>query len=174
MNTKNNHAVCWVATASSMAVLTGNKEIIKFCENRFKDILLPEQMAEDGSFPLELSRTKPYGYSLFNIDAFFNVSQILSTHELNLFEYTSSNKRTLKKGIEFIYPYINDKSKWPYEKDIYIWDEWPVRHSALLFAAMAYNNPEYITTYLKLEPYPIHEEVIRNFPVRHPVIWIIK
>jgi hypothetical protein len=130
-------------------------------------------MAEDGSFPLELARTKPYGYSLFNIDAFFNVAQILSTDEDNLFEYTSSNNRTLKKGIEFIYPFIADKSEWPFEKDIYIWEEWPVRHSALLFAAMAYNKPEYIATYMNLEAYPIHEEVIRNFPVRHPVIWMI-
>ena len=75
MNWKNNHGTCWAATAASMAVLTDNAAIIKLCTDRFKNILLPNQMAADGSFPLELKRTKPYGYSLFNIDAFCRYSQ---------------------------------------------------------------------------------------------------
>jgi len=130
-------------------------------------------MADNGSFPLELDRTKPYGYSLFNIDAFCNVSQILLTEEDNLFMYETEDGKSLKKGLEFIYPYIADKSEWPFKKDIYIWDEWPVCHPSLLFGGLAYENSEYIETYLGLPKYPIHQEVIRNLPVRHPVIWIL-
>jgi hypothetical protein len=174
MNAKNNHGACWVATASSMAVLTGNAEITQMCTDRFKTILLPSQMADDGSFPLELKRTKPFGYSLFNIDAICNVAQILSTPEDNLFEFKTDKGLILKKGMEFIYPFIADKSKWPFAKDIYIWEEWPVRQSSLLFAGLAYNNEKYISTYLSLPAYPEHPEVIRNLPVRHPVIWILK
>lgn len=174
MNWPNNHGTCWAATASSMAVLTENTEIIQLCINRFKTILLPNQMAVDGSLPRELKRTKPFGYSLFNIDAFCNLAQILSTDEDNLFEYETEDGKSLKKGIEFIYPFIKDKSKWPFSKDIYIWNEWPSCHPALLFTALAYNNQAYLKTYLGLEPYPIHPEVIRNLPVRHPVIWIKK
>lgn len=173
MNWHNNHATCWAATASSMAVLTDNAEIIELCKTRFKTILLPNQMAEDGSFPLELERTKPYGYSLFNIDAFCNVAQILSTENDNLFEFKTADGKSLKKGLEFIYPYVADKSKWPFGKDIYIWDEWPVCHPSILFAGLAYENEDYINTYLKLPAYPIHPEVIRNLPVRHPVIWLM-
>ena len=174
MNWKNNHGTCWAATASSMAILTDNKEVTKLCKDRFKNILLPNQMAADGSFPLELKRTKPYGYSLFNIDAFCNVAQILSTPEDNLFEFETKDGKSLKKGLKFIYPFIKDKSKWPNEKDIYIWNEWPVCHPALFFAGMAYNNSKYLETYLKLPAYPIHSEVVRNLPVRHPIIWLEK
>jgi len=173
MNWKNNHGTCWAATAASMAVLTENEEIIILCKDRFKNTLLSNQMAFDGSFPLELKRTKPYGYSLFNIDAFCNLAQILSTPDDNLFEYETKDGKSLKKGLEFIYPYVEDKSKWPYEKDIYIWNEWPVCHPALLFGALAYNNSKYLDTYLELPAYPNHSEVIRNLPVRHPIIWII-
>ncbi len=173
MNWKNNHGTCWAATAASMASLTDNKKVIQLCTDRFKNILLPDQMAEDGSFPLELKRTKPYGYSLFNIDAFCNIAQILSTTENNLWDFETANGKSLKKGMEFIYPFIADKSKWPYAKDIYIWDEWPVCHPSLLFVALAYNNQEYLDTYLKMPSYPIQPEVIRNLPVRHPVIWIV-
>ena len=174
MNAENNHGTCWAATAASMAVLVDNEEIIRLCTDRFKNILLPNQMELDGSLPRELKRTKPYGYSLFNIDAFCNVAQILSTPENNLWEFETPDGKSLKKGMEYIYPYIVDKTSWPFAKDIYIWEEWPVRQSSLLFAGLAYKKPEYIDTFLKLPAHPSHQEVIRNLPVRHPAIWLMK
>ena len=172
MNAENNHGTCWVATASAFAVLTGNQKIIDFCSDRFKTTLLPNQMAADGSFPREINRTKPYGYSLFNIDAFSNVAQILSTPENDLWKFTTPDGKSLRLGMEYIYPFIADKTKWPFAKDIYIWEEWPVRQSCLLFAGLAFNNENYISTFLKLPANPTHPEVIRNLPVRHPVIWL--
>jgi hypothetical protein len=171
MNAKNNHSTCWVATAASMASLTGNWEIIEKCVHGFKTILLSGQMGIDGSFPLELARTKPYAYSLFNMDAMCNVAQILSSEKENLWEYTIDGK-SLAKGMDFIFPYIVNKSEWPYEHDIFIWDEWPARQSCLLFAGLAYGRAEYIQQYLKLPANPVHPEVLRNLPVRHPVIWL--
>jgi hypothetical protein len=122
MNAKNNHGTCWVATAASMATMVGDEKVRQMCVDRFKTILLPSQMAEDGSFPLELKRTKPYGYSLFNIDAFCNVARILSTPADNLWAFTTPDGKSLKKGMEYIFPYIRDKATWPFAKDIYIWD----------------------------------------------------
>ena len=174
MNAENNHGTCWLATVSAMASLTENKPMIEMCKNRFKKVLLPDQMNLNGSFPRELKRTKPYGYSLFNIDAFCNVAEILSTSEDNFWTFETSNGKSLKKGMEFIYPFIADKSKWQYKQDIYIWDKWPERQSSLLFAGLAYNNQQYIDTYLKLPANSTNPEVIRNLPVRHPVIWIMK
>jgi hypothetical protein len=173
MNAKNNHGTCWVTTTSAMATLVGDEKIIKFCSDRFKTVLLPSQMADDGSFPLEIKRTKPYGYSLFNIDAFCNVAEILSTQQDNLWVFTTPDGKSLKKGMEYIYPFIADKTKWPFAKDIYIWEEWPVRQSCLLFAGIAYQDESYIQTFLNLASNPTHPEVIRNLPVRHPVIWLM-
>jgi hypothetical protein len=174
MNAKNNHGTCWAVTAAAMADLTGNKEVLKMCADRFKTVFLPAQMADDGSFPQELRRTKPYGYSLFNIDAMCNLAEILSTPGDNLWEFQTPDSKSLKKGMDYIFPFIADKSKWPFAKDIYIWEEWPVRQSSLLFAGLAYQNEEYINTFLRLPANPTHPEVIRNVPVRHPVIWLVK
>ena len=81
MNAKNNHGTCWVMQVAQFAKYTGDKEILDFCRNRYRSVLLPSQMAEDGSFPLELKRTKPYGYSLFNLDAMATICHILSDGE---------------------------------------------------------------------------------------------
>ncbi|HZH73796.1 MAG TPA: alginate lyase family protein [Mariniphaga sp.] len=172
MNTKNNHATCWVMQVGAFARLTGNEQVLKLCRDRFKNILLPNQMAENGSFPLEIRRTKPYGYSLFNLDAFMTAAEILSDQNINLYAY-SVNGKDMEKGAEFLYPYVQDKSAWPYEKDVMYWDEWPVRHPFLLFAGRAYDKPEYIALWKTLDGYPETGEVLRNLPIRNPLLWLL-
>jgi hypothetical protein len=168
----NNHATCWAMQAAAFADLVDDDEMPDFCRKRFKEVLLPDQMAPNGSLPRELERTKPYGYSLFNLDAMATLCQILSTPDDNLWEYVTPDGKSMRKGLEFIYPYIVDKSKWPYEHDVMYWDEWPVRHPSLLFAAFAYNNEGYLKTWQTLEGYPTTMEVLRNLPIRHPLLWI--
>jgi hypothetical protein len=52
------------------------------------------------------------------------------------------------------------------------WDEWPVRHPALLFNGIAFNNRNYIELWKNLDPLPETQEGLRNFPIRQPIIWI--
>lgn len=172
MEAENNHGTCWVMQAASFARLTGNREVMEFCRQRYKDVLLPEQMAADGSFPRELDRTKPYGYSLFNLDAMTMICQILSVPEDDLWEYETADGRSIKKGIMFLYPYVADKAAWPYEPDVMYWDNWPVAHPFLVFGARAYGNRRWLETWKALDHAPEVEEVVRNLPVRHPLIWL--
>lgn len=172
MNAKNNHGTCWVMQAACFAKFTGNTEITDFCRNRYKEVLLPSQMAADGSFPLELKRTKPFGYSLFNLDAMSTICQILSTPTDNLWIYQTPDGRSIKKGIEFMSPYLKDKTTWPYPHDVMHWESWPVAQPALVFGAAAYDNTDWLNTWKKLDHAPADEEVIRNLPVRHPLIWL--
>lgn len=125
---KNNHATCWVMQAAEFARLTGNREIAQFCRERYRTVLLPGQMAANGSFPQELRRTKPYGYSLFNLDAMAMVCQILSTRDDDLWRFKLPDGRSISTGMEFLAPYIVDKQKWPYAPDVMYFDQWPVRH----------------------------------------------
>ncbi|AFN75548.1 hypothetical protein MROS_2318 [Melioribacter roseus P3M-2] len=172
MNAKNNHGTCWVMQAAVYAKLVGDSSKIEFCRKRFKEVLLPNQMDKDGSFPLELARTKPYNYSLFNLDAMTTICQILSTNQDNLWNFTLPDGRGIKKAIDFMYPYILDKSKWPYRHDVMYFDEYPVRQPSLLFGGLAYNEYKYIDLWKTLKADPSNEEVIRNLPIRHPILWI--
>jgi len=172
MNAKNNHGTCWVMQAAVFARYVGDEPMMNFCKNRFKEVLLPNQMNEDGSFPLELSRTKPYGYSLFNLDAMATICQTLSDETDNLWEYTVDGVKNMKNGIEFIYPYIQNKDAWPYAHDVMYWDEWPVAHPFLVFGALQTDNNEWIQSWGELEHFPMTDEVVRNLPVRNPLLWI--
>ncbi len=171
MNAKNNHGTCWVMQTAAFAKLTGNKEILDFCRTRYREVLLPGQMETDGSFPQEIRRTKPYGYSLFNMDAMTMVCLILSDKDHDLWNYSTSDGRSIRKGIEYLYPYVAEKDKWPYKHDVMYWDEWPVAHPFLLFGASKFIVPAWFKTWSTLKHFPEVEEVIRNLPVRNPVIW---
>ena len=129
-------------------------------------------MAADGSFPLELKRTKPYGYSIFNLDAMATICQTLSTNNDNLWNYETADGKSIKKGITYLYPFIADKTRWRLAADVMFWDEWPVAQPFLLFGAIAYNNKEWFDVWTRLPHAPQSAEVIRNLPVRNPVIWM--
>ncbi|MDB5002658.1 MAG: alginate lyase [Mucilaginibacter sp.] len=169
---KNNHATCWAMQVAAFAKLCEDKVMLDSLRIRYKTILLPNQMAVDGSFPLELARTKPYGYSIFNLDAMTMLCQILSTQTDDLWSYETPDGKSLKKGIAYLYPYIADKSKWQLKPDVMYWENWPVAQPFLLFGANAYKQDNWFKTWAKLDHDPQVEEVIRNLPIRNPLIWL--
>jgi hypothetical protein len=171
MNAKNNHGTCWVMQVAVFARFTENKKLLDFCRDRYKSVLLPGQMDADGSFPLELRRTKPYGYSIFNLDAMATICQVLSTTEDDLWCYTTVDGRSMQKGIEFLYPFIADKNSWSFSRDVMYWDQWPVAQPFLFMGAAHFGNRHWFETWKKLDHAPAENEVIRNLPVRNPLIW---
>lgn len=172
MSAKNNHGTCFTLQIACFAKLTGNQELLNFCVKRYKTVLLPNQMAADGSFPLEMGRTKPYGYSIFNLDAMTILCQILATPTDNLFDYVTDEGKSIKKGLEFMYPFIADKSRWALKPDVMYWNEWPVAQPFLLFGAKAYQNRNWFLTWKGLEHQPKINEVIRNLPIKYPLLYL--
>ncbi len=171
-NAANNHGTCWAMQAAEFAKYTGNEEMMDSCRVRFKNLFLVRQMASDGSFPLELDRTKPYGYSLFNLDAMAALCHILSTESDDMWTYTTTDGKNMKLGLDFISPYIVDKDSWPYQQDVMYWDEWPVAHPAMLFGWLEFGDAGYQNLWENNNHFPENEEVIRNLPIRNPILWL--
>ncbi|MDZ4197969.1 MAG: alginate lyase family protein [Kiritimatiellia bacterium] len=168
----NNHGVCWSLQAAAFADWTGDDDTLGWIRNQFKTAYVGEQMNLEGGFPAELNRTKPYGYSLFVMDAMAGVAQIASTPEDDLWTFHLPDGRGMKKAMEFIYPYIVNKNSWPLKPDVMYWDEWPVRHPCLLLAGLKFNNPAYLATWKQQRSDPKTFEVLRNLPLRHPLLWV--
>jgi hypothetical protein len=169
---KNNHSTCWAMQVASFAKLCNDESMLDSIRVRYKTVLLPNQMGADGSFPLELARTKPYGYSIFNLDAMTMLCQILSTPKNDLWKYETADGKSIKKGITYLYPFIADKSKWTLKPDVMYWDNWPVAQPFLLFGANEYSDNDWFKAWAKSDHNPQVEEVIRNLPIRNPLIWL--
>jgi len=169
---KNNHGSCWLLQAAGFATYTGNHAVRDDCRTRLKTILFPQQIAPNGSFPLELARTKPYSYSLFNLDILGMSAQVLSTPEDNLWTYQLPDGRGLQACFRFMVPYIEDKKSWPYPPDVEYFNDLPVRQPDLLLAGLAYRQPSYIALWQRLKADPTVPEIIRNHPIRQPLLWM--
>jgi hypothetical protein len=169
---KNNHGTCWVMQVAAFAKFAGNTKLTDYCRDRFKTVLLPNQMAKDGSFPEELRRTKPYGYSLFNLDAMTTVCQLLSSRTDNLWQFKLPDGRMLANAVAYMAPFIKDKKRWPLKPDVMYFDQWPMRHPSLLFAGLAVPKPDYLTIWRKLPASSTVDEVNRNFFLRQPLLWV--
>ena len=164
---KNNHGTCWVTQIAAFSELTGDAKLTAYCRDRFQTVLIPNQEKPDGSFPEELRRTKPYGYSLFNLDALAIIAQTLDLWQWNL-----PDGRGMARAMEYMYPFMFDKKTWPLKPDVMYDKEWPIAQPSLLFAGLSLNKPEYIALWRKLDHDPTVEEVLRNWPVRQPLLWV--
>lgn len=169
---KNNHGTCWVMQVAAFARLVGDEELQAYCRNRFKTVIVPRQIEGDGSFPEELRRTKPFSYSLFNLDAMATICRLVSTPQDNLWLFQLGDGRGIARAVEYMYPYIKDKQHWPLKPDVMYYDEWPMRHCSLLFAGKALKRSEYLELWKELPADSTVDEVVRNFFIRQPVLWI--
>ena len=189
---KNNHGTCAWLQIACFARLTGNDPLLAESRVRLKEVLLPGQLAADGSFPEELRRTKPYGYAIFNLDVMTALAVVCSTPQENLLTWSLPDGRSLTRGVAWLAPYLADKGAWlksvhkaapgPGGKmiitdqlvkaDVMYWDDWPVRQPCLIFGALATGRADWLATWQKLDPDPQVEEIRRNFPIRQPVLWV--
>jgi hypothetical protein len=169
---KNNHGACWVLQAAEFAQFARRADLVELCRDRYKNNLIPDQVAKDGSLPLELARTKPYSYTLFDGDVLCGICQSLSTPKDDLWRFKGPNGAGVAEVMAFQYPYIADKSKWPFAKDVEYFDDFPSRRSSLLFAGEALRHPEYVAVWQRLDGSPTVAEVIRNLPIRMPLVWV--
>ncbi len=168
----NNHAVAFWLQVAAFCQVAPDAALLAECRRQFKEVFVPVQMAEDGSFPLELKRTKPYAYSIFQLDNPASLCQLLSTPADNLWAFELPDGRGMKKAMAYLYPYLVDKAAWPRPPDVMAWEAWPVRQSSLLFAGRALGEANYIELWQRLKPDPADFETRRNNAVTQPLLWL--
>lgn len=176
MNNPNNHSMAYFLQLASFSKFTGDTNVFQFCQARFKNVLLPGQMTNDGSFPRELKRTKPYGYSIFQADNLAALCVLLSSPKEDFWQTKLADGRTPKDAMDFIYPYLADKNKWLADgrgKDVMHWDDWPARQPCLLFAYAEFGDEKYFKLWRELNSEPTDLEIRRNIAVTQPLLWIV-
>lgn len=143
----NNHSTWWGAQVAAYAQVAKRLDILEECQTQFKK-QLSIQMSEEGSFPKELSRTKPFHYMNYNLRAWTSFALLASTPAENLWTYQSKNG-TLQKAVDWAITFYNNPNTWMYSTDIEK-ELNPQRNDFLLFAYWGLDKKECLELWTKL------------------------
>jgi len=160
--------IYWLQTAT-WAGLVGDEDRVADCRAQFKLFSLPGQINADGSFN-KAGKYRSYSTAVGQLDELATLCQDLSTPGENLWNFKSANSRDVHMAVEYMYPFIADKTKWPKIETTEL--GWPGRRVSLLFAGLAYGDSKYIDLWKRLPADPTQEDVRRFLVVTQPVLWI--
>jgi hypothetical protein len=105
---------------------------------------------------------------------FAGICLLLSTRFESVWDYELQDGPGMRTVIARLYPFILDRGTWPYVADVQYFNDLPIRPPSLLFAARAYDRPEYADLWKRLRPDPTIPELQRTFPIRQPLLWVAR
>jgi hypothetical protein len=114
-STTNNHSVWYDAQVAAFAYYAGREEVTKNIVEEAKTKRIATQIGKDGSMPRELARTRSMDYTMYNLEAFVTLAQVAEKVDVDLWNYTSEDGRSINLAYNYLYPYLIGESKWGYQ-----------------------------------------------------------
>ncbi|MEM6334134.1 MAG: alginate lyase family protein [Planctomycetota bacterium] len=112
---KNNHGTWCAAQIALYASFSGDEAtVVAMCEGVKERIAY--QYAPDGSQHEELRRTRALEYSDFNNRAMLELAHMGSAVGVDLWSFETAGGRSIRKGIDFLTPYMVDIDSWTYQQ----------------------------------------------------------
>jgi hypothetical protein len=108
----NNHGLWWAAHVATLAAFVGNEEQFQMALDRYRQVIIPEQIAEDGSLPKELARSRSLYYSLYNFQAHIMLCELAYHRGIDLWHYQSPEGRGFELAVRFLMPYLDNPFEW--------------------------------------------------------------
>jgi len=116
LDAKNNHGTYCDTQAAAIALFLGKTEMARELVTQAREKRVTRQIEPDGRQPQELVRTTSFGYSMFNLHALMDLACIGRVVGEDLWHFQTKDGRSILKATEFMAPYVDPKSKWPFKQ----------------------------------------------------------
>lgn len=113
---KNNHGTHYdIQLLTILLYLNKVDEVKEYLSTTTKARIF-SQIEPDGSQPLELARTTSFSYSVMNLHGFLELAELGKKVGVDLWNISSKDGRSIKKGYEFMLPYVTNIKEWEYQQ----------------------------------------------------------
>jgi hypothetical protein len=140
---QNNHGTWYDAQVAAIAMFIGEREIARQIVEGAKRKRIERCIEPDGQQPEEADRTKGLHYCVFNMSAMAVLARIGEHVDVDLWNHESADGRSLRRGLDFVVPYLLGEKEWPHEQieEMYVS---PADTGLFFLAARRYDEPRYL------------------------------
>ncbi len=146
-NAQNNHGSWYDVHTSAVALFVGQKEKAKTIFEAAKQKRIAYQFSPEGKQAEELARTLSWHYCQFNLTALFRLATLAKNAGVDLFNYSTPDGRSMRKGLDYLIPFANKEQEW---KEVQLKEfNYDMLAQLSRQAAVVYNDAKYLKIYQK-------------------------
>lgn len=106
----NNHSIFFDVQRLYFALFSGDRDYARNIAEQAVDSRIMKQVAPDGSMPEELLRTRSLHYSIFAVQALFELARLADQVDVDLWHAAGSR---IKTALDYLTPYADPERTWP-------------------------------------------------------------
>jgi hypothetical protein len=137
----NNHTTWYFAQVIPLTLYLGQNNRADSLAKSGAPLILEEMIAQDGSQPKELARTKSWDYSAMNLLGIMTFAQACEEIGVDFWNYKNENGGSIKKALDYLVPYVRGKMDWEHDQISKM--EVEKLKTPLNIAALKYQNRSY-------------------------------
>ncbi len=108
----NNHSTSYDLQVAIFAAFTGHDDLARKTLGEVLTRRVATQIEPDGRQPHELARTRSLSYTTMNMGLFRNLAAVAKRFDIDLWNATTPDGRSIAKAAEWLRPYIDGEKEW--------------------------------------------------------------
>jgi hypothetical protein len=110
---ENNHGTFYDEQVAALALFVGDSVVARRTLDASAKARIASQIDSLGKQKLELERTRPLHYSVFNLDAFTMLAEMGRHVGVDLWHYTAPNGGSILRALTYVAPYADPAVRFP-------------------------------------------------------------